>query len=499
MITGELKNKIDALWKIFWSGGITNPITVAEQMSYLMFIHDLDDKVTAKTAGLRMLGLKGYDNIFEGTFPIDGRNVDKNDFRWSVFKDFEPKRMYETVSKGVFPFIKTLHPDKESAFSKYMEGAVLVIETPVKLSQIVDSMDSIFREMKSSEDPDIRGDFYEYVLSKMATSKTNGQFRTPRHIIRMMVELAKPVPSDIICDPAYGTAGFLVGACEYLLENYRDEILFDDEKRAHFNNTMFTGFDTDRTMLRIGAMNMMLHGVENPNIQYMDSLSTSNEIEGKFSLILANPPFTGSIDKSIIAPSLKDAVNSQKTELLFLALFIRMLKIGGRAVVIVPEGVLVRKEKAYLAVRKMIIEDNELQAVISMPSGVFRRYSGVSTAVLIFTKTGAGGTDDVWFYGMENDGYSLNDKREPIDKNDIPDILARYGKLNEEKSRSRKEKSFMVPKKEIAENDYDLSISTYRKKEYVTPEYPPTKQILSEIRELNKELEKNLNDLEKML
>jgi len=495
MITGELKNKIDSLWDTFWTGGITNPLTVVEQITYLMFIHDLDDRVNAKAASMMMVG-NDYDSIFKGTFKIENQDVDKNQFRWSVFKDLPPQKMYDIVSKGVFPFIKQLHPDKESAYAKYMNEAVLVIEAPQKLAQIVDALDKIYASMKSTRDKDIRGDVYEYVLSKIQTSGINGQFRTPRHIIKMMVDLTRPTPDDTICDPAFGTAGFLVAASEYLEEHHHNEIFFNEIRKNHYNNHMFTGFDTEPTMLRIGAMNMMVHKVENPHIESMDSLSINNTIDNKFSLILANPPFKGSLDADMISPDLLKVTSTTKTELLFIALFIRMLKVGGRAAVIVPEGVLFGSSKAHVSIRKELVEKHDLQAVISMPSGVFKPYAGVSTAVLIFTKTGNGGTNNVWFYDMKADGFSLNDKRSSVEEDDIPDIIKKFNNLSNEVSNKRTDKSFLVSKKEIIDNEYNLSISKYGKSVQIQQKYCPTKDIIADIRKLEEEIEKSLNELE---
>ena len=380
-----------------------------------------------------------------------------------------------------------------------MDDAIFKLPTPLVLSKVVDSLDEIYRIMADKKDMDIRGDVYEYLLSKIATAGRNGQFRTPRHIIRMMVELMAPKPDDIICDPACGTSGFLVSAGTYLKEKYKEEIFFDKNKKDHYMNSMFYGYDMDRTMLRIGAMNMMTHGIENPYIEYRDSLSDQNSDQDKFSLILANPPFKGSLDYESVTPNLLKVCKTKKTELLFLALFLRMLTIGGRCACIVPDGVLFGSSKAHKDIRRQLIEENRLEAVISMPSGVFKPYAGVSTGILIFTKTGHGGTDKVWFYDMEADGYSLDDKRNPIKGNDIPDIIERFHNLEKEADRARTEKSFFVSKDEIIKNDYDLSINKYKEIEYVPVEYPPTEEILEEINKLESEIQINLKELEEML
>ena len=498
MITGELKNKIDSLWDIFASGGLTNPLEVIEQITYLMFIRDLDDVDNIRAKESAMLGLP-YKSIFSDQVEIGERTIDGNQLKWSVFHDFPAEKMYSTMQEWVFPFIKNLHGDKNSAYSKYMDDAIFKLPTPLVLSKVVDSLDEIYGIMADKKEMDIRGDVYEYLLSKIATAGRNGQFRTPRHIIRMMVELMSPKPDDIICDPACGTSGFLVSAGTYLKDKYKEEIFFDKNKKDHYMNSMFYGYDMDRTMLRIGAMNMMTHGIENPYIEYRDSLSDQNSDQDKFSLILANPPFKGSLDYESVTPNLLKVCKTKKTELLFLALFLRMLKIGGRCACIVPDGVLFGSSKAHKDIRRHLIEENRLEAVISMPSGVFKPYAGVSTGILIFTKTGHGGTDKVWFYDMQADGYSLDDKRNPIKENDIPDIIERFHNLEKEADRARTEKSFFVPKDEIIKNDYDLSINKYKEIEYVPVEYPPTEEILEEINKLESEIQMNLKELEEML
>ena len=497
-MTGELKNKIDGLWEIFWTGGITNPLEVVEQMTYLMFIRDIDsaDNIRAKEAAMLGLHVK---SIFDGEVEIDGRKVEGEQLKWSVFHDFPAQRMYSIVQEWVFPFIKNLHGDKNSVYSKYMKDANFKINTPLMLSKIVDAMDEIYAMMDKVQSTDVRGDVYEYLLSKIAQSGVNGQFRTPRHIIKMMVEMMAPQPNETICDPACGTSGFLVMSGEYLKENYKKEVLLDKKNRDHFMNDMFYGFDTDGTMLRIGAMNMMTHGIENPCIEYRDSLSDQNPDRDKYSLILANPPFKGSLDAEIVSTDLLKVCKTKKTELLFLALFIRMLKIGGKCACIVPDGVLFGSSNAHKAIRKEIVENQKLEAVISMPSGVFKPYAGVSTGILIFTKTNHGGTDNVWFYDMTADGKSLDDKRTPIADNDVPDIIARFKKLDGEKDRKRTDKSFMVPKSEIIEKDYDLSINKYKEVEYVPVEYPPTSEILDEIEKLNEQIMEETRVLRELL
>lgn len=498
MITGQLKNKIDTLWDVFATGGLTNPLEVIEQITYLMFIHDLDESDNKKSKECAMLGLP-FTSIFNDDVVIGDRTIDGMQLKWSVFHDMPADKMYSIIQEWVFPFIKTLHADKNSAYSKYMDDAIFKVPTPLLLTKVVDSLDEIYDLMSQEKDIDIRGDVYEYLLSKIATAGRNGQFRTPRHIIRMIVELMKPQPNEIICDPACGTSGFLVTASEYLRENFKEEIYFDRQKKDHYMNHMFYGYDMDRTMLRIGAMNMMTHGVESPYIEYRDSLSDQNPDRDKYSLILANPPFKGSLDADSVSADLLKVCKTKKTELLFLALFLKMLKVGGRCACIVPDGVLFGSSKAHKAIRKELIENNKLEAVISMPSGVFKPYAGVSTGILIFTKTNYGGTDNVWFYNMTADGYSLDDKRTKVTENDIPDIIQRFNALDNEKERKRTDKSFFVTKKEIVENDYDLSINKYKEIEYEKIEYPPTKDIMKEILEINNEIAKELKELSDLL
>ena len=488
MLTGELRNKIDSLWEMFWTGGVVNPLDVVEQMTYLMFIHDLDEVDAKKAKSSLMLELP-YASMFEG----------HNAYRWSVFRDLPAEKMYELMQTEIFPFIKNLHGSKESSYSQYMSDAIFKIPTPQLLSKIVDALDNIYLDMAKSIETDTKGDVYEYLLSKLSTAGVNGQFRTPRHIIRMMVELLGPKPDDTICDPACGTSGFLVASGEYLKEKYHSEIFYNRQRKDHYNNHMFVGYDIDRTMLRVGAMNMMTHGVENPCISYKDSLSDQNTDNGKYSIILANPPFKGSLDADTVSTDLLKVCKTKKTELLFLALFLRMLKVGGRCACIVPDGVLFGSSTAHKAIRKEIVDGNRLEAVISMPSGVFKPYAGVSTAVMIFTKTGHGGTDNVWFYDMTADGFSLDDKRTAVKDNDIPDIIARFKALDKEADRKRTDKSFFVPVEEIRENGYDLSINKYKKTEYVAVEYPPTEEIVAELDALEEKIAAEMIELKKLL
>ena len=498
MITGEIKNKIDALWDVFAAGGLTNPLEVIEQITYLMFVKDLDHTDNKKAKECAMLGLP-FESIFADEVKVGERSIDGKQLKWSVFHDYPANKQYEIIQEWVFPFIKNLHSDKDSAYSKYMDDAIFKLPTPLVLSKVIDALDEIYDLMDKTHEMDIRGDVYEYLLSKISTAGRNGQFRTPRHIIRMMVELMKPSPDDMICDPACGTSGFLVTASDYLRENYRNEILMNRQKREHYMNHMFYGFDMDRTMLRIGAMNMMTHGVESPFIEYRDSLSDQNSDREKYSLILANPPFKGTLDADSVSADLLKVAKTKKTELLFLALFIRMLKIGGRCACIVPDGVLFGSSNAHKAIRKALIEENRLEAVISMPSGVFKPYAGVSTGILVFTKTGHGGTDKVWFYDMKADGLSLDDKRSPVKENDIPDIIHRFQNLDKEVDRKKTEQSFFVTVDEIKENDYDLSINKYKEVVYEKIEYRPSKEILGDIAEMNIEIDQCIKELQSLL
>ena len=497
MITGELKNKVDSIWDTIWTGGITSPITVLEQITYLMFMKLLDDNQLKAEAGANALGIQLKKKVFgEGICVISENPHVETEYinlRWNVFHNFEPGAMFSNVQNYVFPFIKQIGDGKDTAFSRYMKDTVFLIPTPKVLAKVVDGIDAMDMNNK-----DIMGDVYEYLLGKIAAAGENGQFRTPRHIIRMMVELMKPTLDDKILDPAMGSAGFLLESSNYVAKHYSKELMRAD-KAEYFKTQMFAGFDTDQSMLRIGAMNMMLHGVEDPNIKYQDSLSGDNNERGCYSLIMANPPFTGSVFQEEISKDLLALCKTKKTELLFLALFTKMLETSGRCASIVPDGVLFGSSAAHKAIRKELVEKQKLTAVISMPSGVFKPYAGVSTAILIFTKTNAGGTDKVWFYDMTADGYSLDDKRSPIAENDIPDIIERFNNLEAEENRERTEKSFFVDKQEIVDNDYDLSINKYKKVEYVAIEYPSSEEIIADLDELEMQIGSEMEELKKLL
>ena len=498
MLTGENKGKIDKVWNTFWSGGISDPLRVIEQISFLLFIKRLDDIHTAREKQANRLGKPIKEPIFE---------PGQDKLRWSRFKEFESEEMFKTVSTEVFPFIKNLHGGEDTAYSRHMKDAIFMIPTPSLLERVVEQISDV-----PMEDRDTKGDIYEYMLSKLTTAGTNGQFRTPRHIIRMMVELMQPRPDDIICDPACGTAGFLVAAGEYLREQHAD-LFHNEAQKSHFNTKLFNGFDFDSTMLRIASMNMMLHGVENPAIERRDALAGgAADIADAYTLILANPPFKGSLDEETVAKDLLRTVKTKKTELLFIALMLRLLKPGGRCAVIVPDGVLFGSSKAHLDLRKVLVDGHKLEAMISMPSGVFRPYAGVSTGILIFTKTNSGGTNHVWFYDMQADGFSLDDKRNPVEGNDIPDVVEAWlrlrsatgqpGTLNEEEevrslsgAEGRTAKCFLVPVQEIRDNKYDLSINRYKKVEHEEVAYEPPQVIIARLEALEKEIAGELAEL----
>ncbi|GGZ88157.1 type I restriction-modification system subunit M [Algibacter mikhailovii] len=490
MITGELKSQVDKIWEAFWTGGISNPLSVIEQFTYLLFIRRLDERQLLEEKKANMVGIPIKDIIF---------TPEQKELRWSSFKNKDPQSMFDVFTKPmvedmtVFDHMKQVG-NTAGVFAEFMSKATFIIATPRLLDQVVQLIDKI-----NMNDRDTKGDLYEYMLSKIASAGTNGQFRTPRHIIKMMVDMTQPKKDDIICDPSSGTAGFLVAAGEYFRDNHEDWFL-DKTFRDHFNNTMFNGVEIDDTMIRIGAMNLQLHGIESPNLMKNDALSESaGSIRNAYSLILANPPFKGSLDYDAVENSILKTVKSKKTELLFLGLMLRMLKTGGRAAVIVPDGVLFGSSKAHKQIRQEIIENHKLDAVISMPSGVFKPYAGVSTAVLFFTKTGTGGTDKVWFYDMEADGYSLDDKRNDIKDNDIPDLLNRYHNLKEETERAKTDKSFLVPFDEIKENDWDLSINRYKEIVYEEIEYAAPADIIKDIEKLDQERTKALTTLKEML
>jgi type I restriction enzyme M protein len=515
MITGEIKSKIDAVWNAFWSGGISNPLEVIEQITYLLFLRRLDDlqklaehkSARVKKPIERRVFPAGKDGIGKG----GGRRYE--DLRWSRFKHFEAKEMYAVVGEHVFPFLRTLGGD-DSTYAHHMKDARFTIPTAALLAKVVDLLDGVPMEGR-----DTKGDLYEYMLGKIATAGQNGQFRTPRHIIRLMVEMTAPQPTDVICDPACGTCGFLVAAGEHLRERYPN-LLHDAKLRKHFHEKMFHGYDFDNTMLRIGSMNMLLHGVENPAIEYRDSLAQDHaDDEEAYTLVLANPPFAGSLDYENTAKDLLQIVKTKKTELLFLALFLRLLKPGGRAAVIVPDGVLFGSSKAHKELRRVLVEEQKLDAVVSLPGGVFKPYAGVSTAILLFTKTNSGGTDTVWFYDVEADGWSLDDKRTPLlsedklgpiprsvlseedhAKNNLPDVMARWAQRDgTERDRPRTAQSFCVPKADITAKGYDLSLNRHKELVHEEIEHRAPKEVLADLAKLEEEIRRGMKELEEKL
>jgi type I restriction enzyme M protein len=505
VITGELKHKVDRLWDAFWAGGIANPLEVIEQITYLMFIRRLDEMQTAKEHKAARTGRPIEHPIF-GT-------GDEQKLRWSRFTNQHPEDMLTIVRDGVFPWLRRLRGE-DSTYAHHMRDARFTIPTANLLTKVVDLLNDI-----PLSDRDTAGDLYEYMLGKIATAGQNGQFRTPRHIIQLMVAMAAPGPNDEICDPACGTAGFLMETARFISRQHADALL-DFRQRAHFNHSMFHGFDFDNTMLRIASMNMLLHEVEQPDIRRRDSLaeSASGEAE-RYSLILANPPFAGSLDYETTAKDLQAIVKTKKTELLFLALFLRLLKAGGRAAVIVPEGVLFGSSKAHKEIRRVLIEQHKLDAVIKLPSGVFKPYAGVSTAIVIFTKTNSGGTDAVWFYDLTADGYSLDDKRMPLlpedklgptptvpldaadyVKNNLPDVLARWVRRNgSEQDRPRTDQSFCVSKEEILSHEYDLSINKYKQMVHKEVEHRSPAEIIEDLERIEAEIQQGMSELKGML
>ncbi|MCJ7871471.1 class I SAM-dependent DNA methyltransferase [Phaeobacter sp. J2-8] len=511
MLTGTIRTQIDQIWNAFWSGGVSNPLSVIEQLTFLLFIKRLDEIHTREESKAEMLGTPMERRIFPDGADDKGEPYDN--LRWSRFKNFEAREMMRIVDKHVFLFLRQMG-EEGSSYGTHMKDARLGFSNPNLLAKVVQMLDDI-----PMEDRDTKGDVFEYMLGKIASAGQNGQFRTPRHIIKLMVNLMAPTPKDIICDPAVGTCGFLVAAGEYLRDHH-PKMLRDPEQRDHFHNSMFHGFDFDSTMLRIGAMNMTLHGVDNPDIAYRDSLAEEHGAdEGRYSLILANPPFAGSLDYDTTSKDLLKIVKTKKTELLFMALFLRLMRTGGRAAVVVPDGVLFGSSKAHKDIRKMLVEDHQLEAIIKLPSGVFRPYAGVSCAIVIFTKTNSGGTDNVWFYDMTADGMSLDDKRTPLledaklgpvpevaltedehAKNNLPDILTRWQALESEADRPRTAQSFMVPASEIiATGSWDLSLNRYKEIEHEEVEHQSPAEIIAELRALEGKIAEGLDRLEGML
>lgn len=511
MLTGDLRAKIDAVWNAIYAGGLSNPLSVIDQLTLLLFIRRLDEEQTRLEKQAQALGEPIEKPIFPPGNDPKGRPY--ADLRWSRFRHVEAREMFSVVAEHVFPFLRTLGTEG-STMARQMQDATLLLPTPALLAKVVDLLDQI-----RMDDRDTKGDLYEYMLGKIASAGQNGQFRTPRHIIKLMVELTQPTPRDVICDPAAGTCGFLVAAGEHLRQHHA-ALFRDAALREHFHRHLFHGFDFDPTMLRIGSMNMLLHGVENPAVAYRDSLGQDHAgEEEKYTLLLANPPFAGSLDYENTAKDLLSIVKTKKTELLFIALFLRLLKPGGRAAVIVPDGVLFGSSTAHKTLRKQLVDGHKLDAVVKLPSGVFKPYAGVSTAILLFTKTNSGGTDHVWFYEVTADGWSLDDKRQPLlpddklgpvvvqpltaeehAKNNLPDVLARWReRAGSERARPRTAQSFCVPRADIEAAGYDLSLNRYKEVVHEEVEHVPPSQLIAELRQLEREIDEGLGALEAML
>lgn len=510
MLNGQLKSDIDKLWDDFWGGGIANPLTVIEQISFLMFARLLDIRETREEKKASRTGNNTFRRIF--ALNPDDPEKDQQDLRWSQFKQMPAEAMLRHVRDKVFPHFQNVAMEG-AKFGEYMKDAQLLIQKPSLLVSAVLTIDKL--PLTSG---DTKGDLYEYMLSKLTTAGIAGQFRTPRHVITKMVELLAPKPNDIIGDPACGTAGFLVQTMHYLLKQYTSPDMVyldaDGEKvypgdklepyRSHIQSGMFHGFDFDVTMLRIAAMNLLLHNVDAPDIHYMDTLSNrfpekfKPQSEDYFDVIMANPPFKGSLDYDDVHPSLLKKVKTKKTELLFVTLILKMLKPGGRAAIIVPDGVLFGSSKAHLALRQLLVDENQLEAVISLPSGVFKPYAGVSTGIIVFTKGGR--TDKVFYYDVQHDGFSLDDKRDPQpEQDDLPDMLARWQQRDPKKDTDQTQKHFFVSAAQIRENKYDLSINRYKETVYQEEQYDPPKEILDRMLSLEKEIMADMEELRGML
>lgn len=517
MLTPVLRSRVDALWNKFWSGGIANPLTAIEQISYLLFMRRLD-ALDEKRRGDAEFLKQDFHSTFEGKYETRaGKRRPREELRWSRFKHLPPEEMLEHVRDNVFPFIKQLHNGGE-VFSRYMQDAVFIIPKASLLVEAVGIIDDIYLELERERQQsgqtfqDVQGDLYEYLLAEISSAGKNGQFRTPRHIIQMIVSLVDPRLGDMICDPACGTGGFLLGAYQHILTQHTSaehcfvgddgierglvgDRLTDPRQWEVLRERTFYGYDFDTTMVRIGLMNLLLHGVDRPNLGYMDTLSKRYTEKDRYDVVLANPPFKGSIDKGDINEDLR--IKTTKTELLFVNRIMNLLKIGGRAGVIVPDGVLFGSSNAHRDLRKMLVEECELQGIVKMPAGVFKPYAGVSTAVLIFAKGGR--TEHVWYYDMHADGYSLDDKREKIAANDIPDVIARWRARNPEKDVDRTAKAFVVAVDEIRENKYDLSINRYKELAYEEAAYEAPEVLLSRLRTIQTEILSDLDELGTLL
>jgi len=515
-----LKSLIDKLWNNFWSGGISNPLTAIEQITYLIFMKRLDDLEAKRERDAEFTG-EEYTPRFKGKFKVPGstESINKEKLRWSQFKRMPAEEMLMHVQTKVFPFLKELNGNL-SPFTKSMDNAVFIIPKPSLLVEAINIIEQIFAEIEKDASEgghafqDIQGDVYEMLLSEIASAGKNGQFRTPRHIIKLMAELVAPQLGQRVADPACGTGGFLLGAYQYMLTDLvrkknpkkliKDEDGFErgtmsavlTEKVKKILEDSFYGFDIDTTMVRLGLMNLMMHGIDNPHIDYKDTLSKSFNEDSQYDVIMANPPFTGNIDKGDINENLK--LPTTKTELLFTERIFTMLKMGGTAAVIVPQGVLFGSGKAFVEARRKLVEEAELKAVITLPSGVFKPYAGVSTSILIFTKGGE--TKDTWFYDLQSDGYSLDDKRNKLEGyGDLQDVVERFRKRDVKKDKDRTQKYFFVPKQELVDNEYDLSVSKYKDEVYEEVSYEKPKVILQKLDEVEAAIQAGLNEIRELV
>jgi type I restriction enzyme M protein len=518
MLTAALRSKVDALWDKFWSGGIANPLTAIEQISYLLFMRRLD-ALDEKRRGDAEFLKQEFRSLFGGTYAprTGGKKRSCQELRWSKFRHLPAEEMLEHVRDNVFPFIKTLE-DGGQGFTKYMQDAVFIIPKASLLVEAVGIMDELYGELErerqdaGQSSQDVQGDLYEYLLSEIASAGKNGQFRTPRHIIQLIVSLVDPKLGEMVCDPACGTGGFLLGAYQHILTQHTSaeqrfvgedgiergllgDRLTDPRQWEALKTQTFYGYDFDTTMVRIGLMNLMLHGIDRPNLGYMDTLSKRYEEQDRYDVVLANPPFKGSIDKGDVHEGLR--LKTTKTELLFVSRIINLLRVGGRAGVIVPDGVLFGSSNAHRDLRKILVDECELQGIVKLPAGVFKPYAGVSTAVLLFTKGGR--TEHVWYYDMQADGWSLDDKREKVDENDIPDAIARWKAKDPAKDTDRTARAFFVPVGEIRENKYDLSLNRYKEVTYDQLEHSPPSVIIAQLRELEASITRGLDEIEQLL
>ncbi len=517
MLTAALRSRVDALWDKFWSGGIANPLTAIEQISYLLFMRRLD-ALDEKRRGDAEFLKRAFKSLYAGTYTDRaGKRHPREHLRWSKFRHLPAEAMLAHVRDDVFPFIKTLDSGGE-VFSRYMQDAVFIIPKASLLVEAVAIIDDIYAELERERQgagqtfQDVQGDLYEYLLSEIASAGKNGQFRTPRHIIQMIVSLVDPKLGEEICDPACGTGGFLLGAYQHILTQHTSaehrfigedgierglvgDRLTDPRQWVALKEKTFYGYDFDATMVRIGLMNLLLHGIDHPQLGYMDTLSKRFAEKERYDVVLANPPFKGSIDKGDINEELR--LKTTKTELLFVNRIMNLLRVGGRAGVIVPDGVLFGSSNAHKDLRKMLVEECELQGIVKLPAGVFKPYAGVSTAVLIFSKGSK--TEHVWYYDMQADGWSLDDKREKVAENDIPDVIARWKAKDPDKDADRTAKAFYVPISAIVENGFDMSLNTYRRLNAVTTTVEPPQQIIERLRVLEREISTDLDSLELLL